>query len=936
MWNILWQPGKKILNNSYIYLIICHYNMSGKFVVLLYFLVLISCNSKKQITWNPTNTTQTDSFKAPKITRLADLPNALLPKTVALDTMPAPITVAVPTRSGGSYTRIDAWGNHNKIDLTRPVVKPLPVLRNDKGQPIRDGAGNSFVMGDGGMSGFTNFTTENGLALDAVLCSFMDHMGNLWFGTPGGGVSRYDGKGFVTFSTAQGLAQNNVSSIAEDKKGNLWFGTERGGVSRYDGKTFTTFTTFTTGQGLANNSIKSIAEDKTGHLWFATDGGGVSRFEPASSGGPSSKRFATFTTAQKLAGNIVLTIAGDKKGNLWFGTLSGGVSRFDGHSFETISTARGLPSDYVYSILEDSRQNLWFGSAGRGVFRLNKRDTGYSFTGFSVSQGLANENVMCIAEDKAGNLWFGTEGGGVSRYSASIESQANNHQKDKCGPGHPITSFSTAQGLINNKVYSITVDKSGNLWFGANGGISRYEGQSIVSFSSSSGLSANEVRCIAEDHSGNLWFGTTGGGACCYDGKSFTAFSPAQGLTDNTVRAITVDKAGNIWFATRGGVSRYDGKSFTSFSPAQGLPNRQILCIAEDKQGYLWFGTNGGGVVRYDGNVAEPTSSNKTGKKRGRRSFTTFTTAQGLAGNSVFSLCEDKSGNIWLGTLGGGVSCYNGQSFTNFSVTQGLSNNIVYCIAEDKTGNIWLGTDDGLNVMAESDVVTVAQKDKSLKNRKYDSGKFFNVFRKSENLPDNTVTQVLQMPDGKMAVGTNLGIALFNPSGDLSKLNNIEVYNSNTCYPIKDINTGQKCMFLDSKGIIWAGTGSEKIALVRFDPSAVFKTKEPPTLIIKGVKINETPICWNDLKKEALDSRDSNTTPAYITEEVTTMGRKLTEKERDTMQQNFGDIQFDSIRRFYPVPEHLVLPYRNNNITFDFNVIETGRPKLVKLLICFR
>ena len=55
-------------------------------------------------------------------------------------------------------------------------------------------------MGEGGKSNFTNFTTNNGLALDAVSCSVIDRFGNLWFGTFGGGVSRYDGKSFTSFT----------------------------------------------------------------------------------------------------------------------------------------------------------------------------------------------------------------------------------------------------------------------------------------------------------------------------------------------------------------------------------------------------------------------------------------------------------------------------------------------------------------------------------------------------------------------------------------------------------------------------------------------------------------------------------------------------------------------------------------------------------------
>ena len=59
----------------------------------------------------------------------------------------------------------------------------LPVLQNENGETILDADGKPYIMGDGGKSNFTNFTTDNGLALDAVFCSLLDKFGNLWFGT---------------------------------------------------------------------------------------------------------------------------------------------------------------------------------------------------------------------------------------------------------------------------------------------------------------------------------------------------------------------------------------------------------------------------------------------------------------------------------------------------------------------------------------------------------------------------------------------------------------------------------------------------------------------------------------------------------------------------------------------------------------------------------
>ena len=95
----------------------------------------------------------------------------------------------------------------------------------------------------GGISFFTNYNVDHGLALSSVACGYTDRRGNLWFGTLGGGVSRYDGKSFSNFTSLQGLANNIVYCITEDKMGALWFGTSGGGLSRYDGKEFKNFST---------------------------------------------------------------------------------------------------------------------------------------------------------------------------------------------------------------------------------------------------------------------------------------------------------------------------------------------------------------------------------------------------------------------------------------------------------------------------------------------------------------------------------------------------------------------------------------------------------------------------------------------------------------------------------------------------------------------
>jgi hypothetical protein len=105
-----------------------------------------------------------------------------------------------------------------------------------------------------------------------------DREGRLWFGTNGGGASRYDGgasrydgHSFQTFTkTKDGLAADYVRAIAPDREGRLWFGTWGGGASRYDGQSFQTFTQK---DGLADDDVRVITPDREGRLWFATPNG---------------------------------------------------------------------------------------------------------------------------------------------------------------------------------------------------------------------------------------------------------------------------------------------------------------------------------------------------------------------------------------------------------------------------------------------------------------------------------------------------------------------------------------------------------------------------------------------------------------------------------------------------------------------------------------
>ena len=110
-----------------------------------------------------------------------------------------------------------------------------------------------------------------------VHCSLPDQDGNLWFGTTGEGVYRYDGNVFTQFTEKDGLSNNSVWSILEDKSGHIWFGTADG-VSRSEGKTIEIMSCASARlSGLAEakpqsgkNAVWNMMQDKSGIIWFGT------------------------------------------------------------------------------------------------------------------------------------------------------------------------------------------------------------------------------------------------------------------------------------------------------------------------------------------------------------------------------------------------------------------------------------------------------------------------------------------------------------------------------------------------------------------------------------------------------------------------------------------------------------------------------------------
>ena len=204
----------------------------------------------------------------------------------------------------------------------------------------------------------------------------------------------------------------------------------------------------------------------------------------------------------------------------------------------------------------------------------------------------------------------------------------------------------------------------------------------------------------------------------------------------------------------------------------QGMNSSYVNAFVQDRKGNIWMGTDGGGLTEYDG-----------------KQFRHFTRKEGLSSNNIFCMLQDKKDNLWMGTNDGGVTKYDGKYFTHFNTENGLTNNNVKSILEDSKGNIWFGTFNGLT--------------------KYD-GKQFTHFGQKQGLGRLVVFALLEDKAGNIWVGT-YGSGVYKYDGT-----------SFTNYTTKNglVYDNIECMLEDKAGNIWVGTygaGLSKYSNGRFE-----------------------------------------------------------------------------------------------------------------------
>lgn len=434
-----------------------------------------------------------------------------------------------------------------------------------------------------------------------------------------------------------------------------------------------------------------------------------------------------WSTEDGLPQSSVIAITRTHDGYLWLGTLNG-LARFDGNSFTpfNVENTSGLPSNRIVFLFEDSQSNLWVGSENAGLCAIRNGEV----TRFDSTA--ASGRVTCSFEDKDGAVWFGTMSGVVfcwrngklEQHTTDISDEfavelfdRSKHTSvpDKNGdlwkleggrvikirPDHTVRDFGpspwtsklvqfqfrTPSGYVgllpgDANVTAAIEDINGNLVVGTAGsGVFWSEESGAWRHITASGNPyLDSVLSICFDRDGNLWVGTDGGGIYRVK-KSY--FDNPPGLSQGVAKSVAEDAAGGLWvtFNARGLAYSLNG-AVTNFPIGQGSNAWSVLV---DQQRQVWAGTRGEGLFRLQSGKFEPVP------------------AAAKVGIHIFSLFQDRNGEIWVGGENG-LAEYDGQKWEFFSAAEGLPPYAVRALAEDGRGNLWIGTEDGLFTLKDGKI----------------------------------------------------------------------------------------------------------------------------------------------------------------------------------------------------------------------------------------
>lgn len=603
------------------------------------------------------------------------------------------------------------------------------------------------------------------------------------------GLVRFDGVEFNTLSRATNKDYGFVSvrEILQDSRGNIWLGSNDEGLQKIskDGNII-----YATESGLPNNSVRTLCEDTAGNIWVGT-ASGVIYITPE--GHLINPQFGAGTTSN---GVIASNLFCDSAGHIWLTTSNeNGLFVCKDNLFKPHEGFEQFTSFFATAITQDFQGKFWIGLGDKGIATMYNGQV----------QLLHTETILdtvpttAITQDSKGTIWFGTEHGLVIYAEGKF------------------VEYKGAPELSSSNINKIIQDREGNVWFATDrNGIGK---MTLGKFEMHRlGVTVN---CISEDDNGRIW-AATDTGVLCYENDTFVENQLTQytkGLRIRHIEAVSNNKI-LVSCYTKPGQILYDGKRIKTWSTDEGLAGNKVRVAIEKSPDEFYVGTTTGlSIIHADGSISS--YKQQTGE---------------LATEYVMTIYKDSHGIVWIGTDGGGIFLMRDEKIIrHISSSDGIAGNVIFKISQDKKGDFWVCTGSGIT-----------------KIRDFDAGKGIILDCDSINSEDgigtNSVFQILFDESNNAWITNNYGIA----SISMSEINELfdrkrtsvttKYYSKNDGLDSAGATSTARAIF-DRHGRLWLPL-IDGIAV--YDPLKIHNSEVTPLVQIESITVDS--IVYKDFR----------------------------------------------------------------------------------------
>lgn len=551
---------------------------------------------------------------------------------------------------------------------------------------------------------------------------------------------------------------------------------------------------------------------------------------PVQATGQPGEYFEPLPNEHLLHSSYINTLCQDQYDRIWIGTEYG-LNYFDGydiysHSLPGADTLFDSWPD-IQLILADSNSNLWI-LTSRGVVAYNLETQQHQWQRIMVGNTakyplyyyhltihqssiylltdagcfiknmeepafrklelppMAIDGMENMEIDRDGRFWLCNTQKIVLHDPKQNKTRLFKHSADKPeGPG----------ALDINGIF---IDSQGTAWFALSSGLNRFDREKAV-FNRFEGVGG--VFSMVEDPEGYFWLATWEDGLCRFDPRTGEVVKHRNkkedpfSISSNSLRCLIRDNYGNIWTGTNGNGVTVLKNNYWKFRHYQqsatnpyGLNNNNIRCFAHTT-GKLWIGTENGGLNCLDratGKFSHYFSLSDQGIKR--------------VNSVVLAICEDNTGRLWIGTLGGLHIFAPGSQGYRYAPVHSMPESLpqIWTITKDDAGMLWLGTNIGLvsfnpetrtsktfhhspnqpgslsddripAIMADSpNELWVGTKNglNKVDLRTMISQRYFHQTKDTNSLPGNQINHIFKARDNTIWVSTNYGLARYNRAKD--------------------------------------------------------------------------------------------------------------------------------------------------------------------------